>query len=195
MNTKRWRIVTPAVLLLIGLTGAACGGDDGENSAATTTTASTSTTTAAPSSSTTTAAPSSATTTRAAVPGAVEVVTAGPGGGSGEITLRWNAVANVTGYRVLRANAAGGPFTVDADVNITTGKATAATEVTNIFSSQRTYIPPGATATAPDPSPRFEYVEVGGNVQHYFRVVAYNASGDAPASAVVCGSPPGQPRC
>ncbi|HUP73425.1 MAG TPA: hypothetical protein VM282_10315 [Acidimicrobiales bacterium] len=59
------------------------------------------------------------------------------------------------------------------------------------------YRPSGATAAAPDPSPWFEYVELisGGVVQRYFRVVAYNANGDAAASVTVCGSPPGRPTC
>jgi hypothetical protein len=111
--------------------------------------------------------------------------------------VRWDAVPNVTGYRVLRANAQGGPFTVSADVNTTTGKVTVGSDVINVFSRNHTYLPSGATAAAPDPSPWFEYVELlsGGAVQRYFRVVAYNANGDAAASVTVCGSPPGRPAC
>jgi hypothetical protein len=103
----------------------------------------------------------------------------------------------VTGYRVLRANAPSGPFSVNADLNTTTGKVTAGSDVTNLWSQKHTYLPSGATAAAPDSSPWFEYVELtsSGVVQRYFRVVAYNANGDAAASVTVCGSPPGRPIC
>lgn len=129
--------------------------------------------------------------------GRIRAVSAGPAGGSGEIRLRWDAVANVTGYRVLRANAQSGPFTVSADLDITTGKVTVGSDVTNVWSQNCTYLPSGATAADPDPSPWFEYVELvsGGAVQRYFRVVPYNAKGDAAASVTACGSPPGRPAC
>jgi hypothetical protein len=193
MNNRRWRIVM--VGLVIGMLAAACG-DDSDGVAGSTTVSASSSSTSVPSSTPTTV-PVSITTTRAAVPGVVDVVTAGPGGGSGEIKLRWNAVANVTGYRVLRASAAIGPFSVNADIDTTTGKATAGSDVTNIWSQQRSYVPSGATTAMPDSSPWFEYVEVisGGAAPRYFRVVAYNANGEAPASAIVCGSPTGSPRC
>jgi hypothetical protein len=136
-------------------------------------------------------------TTRGAVPGAVGVVAARPGGGSGEIVVRWNAVANVTGYRVQRGDAASGPFSVNADLNITTGKTTAGADVINILSQQYSYKPVNVAFATPDSSPWFEYVEIisGGAVRRYFRVVAYNANGEGPVSVVVCGDPPGHPAC
>ena len=197
MKQRKWTKKV-AALFVVGIAAAACGDDDG-TSAASTTNSTSIPTTAAPSttSTTSTTSASSSTTTRSAAPAAVAVVSAAPGGGSGEITLRWNAVANATGYRVLRANVAGGPFTVSADINLTTGKATAASDVTNVWSPQHSYVPAGANATVPDSSPSFQYVEVptGGVVQRHLRVVAYNANGDAPASVVVCGAPPGRPSC
>ena len=106
-------------------------------------------------------------------------------------------MANASGYRVLRGDAASGPFTVTADVDITTGKTTAAAEVTNIWSEQFSYKPTRGVLARPDTSPRFEYVEIvtGGVSRRYFRVVAYNANGDAAPSVVVCGVPINQPAC
>jgi hypothetical protein len=111
--------------------------------------------------------------------------------------VRWDAVANATGYRVQRADAAGGPFTVNADLNITTGKATAGSDVVNLLSEKYSYKPANAGIAAPDTSPWFEYVETvtTGATRRYFRVAAYNANGDAPPSAVVCGVPTGRPAC
>jgi hypothetical protein len=180
---------------------AACG-DDGEAVASSTTTPASTSVAPSTMTSTTGVAPStsstpSTTTVAGAVPRAVEVVATRPGGGSGEIVLRWNAVANTTGYRVLRAAAASGPFSVNADLNITTGKATAGSDVINILSQQYSYKPATVAFASPDSSPWFEYVETisGGAVRRYFRVVAYNANGEAPASVVVCGDPAGHPAC
>ena len=158
-------------VLVLALIAAACGGDDGAIAAST--------------------------TTRSGVPNAVDVISAGPSAGSGEVGLRWNAVANATGYRVLRATTSSGPFVVNADFDVTTGKATAGTDVINIWSEHYSYKPTRGAFVPPDASPRFEYIEIvsGGTVRRYFRVVAYNTSGDAPASIVVCGVPINQPAC
>jgi hypothetical protein len=117
-------------------------------------------------------------------------VTAGAGGGSGEIAVRWDAVAGATGYRVVRAPTPGGSFSTVAAIDVTTGVATAVPEVTTIWSAGHSYVPPGPVLTSPDPSPWFEYIEVGGARERCFRVIARNAAGDGPASATACGSPP-----
>jgi hypothetical protein len=122
-------------------------------------------------------------------PGAITVVRAGPGGGSGEIVLDWDAVPAATGYRVLRSEAAGGPFEVVADFDVTTGRVSAADDVVNIWSAQHSYVPARGTLDGPDRSPWFQYVEVSRTGERCFRVVAYNAAGDGPASVVACGSP------
>jgi len=177
------------VVLLIGVTAAACGDDSGGVAA--------SRTTVSRSTSTTTVSLSTTATIRSAVPLAVEVISAGPSAGSGEISVRWNAVVNATGYRVLRANTSSGPFSVNADIDITTGKTTAGTDVTNIWSQQYSYKPTHSAFAGPDSSPRFEYIEIvsGGIVRRYFAVVAYNTNGEAPASVVVCGAPTSHPAC
>jgi len=97
----------------------------------------------------------------AAVPGAATIIRVGPGGGSGEVQLTWEAVPNATGYRVLRSDAADGQFEVAAEFDITTGTATAAVDVVNVFSEQHSYVPPRGTLEAPDQSSRFSYVDVG----------------------------------
>ncbi len=124
------------------------------------------------------------------------VVRAGHSGGSGEIGLDWTAVAGASGYRVDRADTTGGPFSIAADVNLTTGKATmVAAGVTNIFSEQQNFFPPSlGTHPAVIPSHDFHYVE-SQFVRHYFRVTAYNANGYGPSSVVVCGTPVGYPAC
>jgi hypothetical protein len=82
-------------------------------------------------------------------------------------------------------------------LDITTGKATAGSDVINILSQKYSYKPATVAFAPPDSSPWFEYIEIvsGGVNRHYFRVVAYNANGDAPPSAVVCGYPTGRPAC
>jgi hypothetical protein len=140
------------------------------------------TTTTAP---TTTDGPAVTTTTRPApptapapgpVPGAVTVIRGGPGGGSGEIMVEWDAVAGATGYRVLRSDTAGGPYAVAADYDVATGHATTADD--------------GIFVWSPTGSSHFQYIEVGEERVRWFQVVAYNAAGDAPPSAAVSGSPP-----
>jgi hypothetical protein len=124
------------------------------------------------------------------VPGVVTIVGVGPGGGSQEVLLTWQAVANASGYRVLRSDTADGDFEVTAELDVTTGAATAAADVVNVFSGQHSYIPPRGTFEGPDQSPQFSYVDLGPR-QRCFRVIAFNAAGDGPASDVACGAPPG----
>jgi len=124
------------------------------------------------------------------VPGVVTIVSAGPGGGSGEVELIWEATANATGYRVRRSDTANGAFEVTAELDVTTGAATAAADVVNVFSEEHSYIPPRGTFEGPDQSSRFSYVDVG-NRQRCFRVIAFNTVGEGPASDVACGAPPG----
>jgi hypothetical protein len=129
------------------------------------------------------------TTPPAPVPGIVTLTGAGPGGGSGEVALAWNAVADAVGYRVLRAPSESEPFEEVADVDVTNGAVSTAAGVTNISSAQHTYVPLGAPLARPDTSPAFDYVDAGLG-PGCFRVAAYNASGEGPPSAVSCGSPP-----
>lgn len=195
VDKRRWWRWAVAAVIVVALAAVAAfviwGGDDedttttGESTTTerSTTTTSTSSTTTTPTTDTTTTTPSGA------VPGAVTVVTAGPGGGSGEVELDWDAVAGATGYRVLRGAAVDGPFEIAADLDVTTGSTTAAPQVVNIFSEQHSYLPSDGPLAAPDPSPRFQYVDVTAG-ERCFQVIAYNAAGDGPASAVACGSPP-----
>ena len=98
---------------------------------------------------------------RPAAPGAVTVVSARPGGGSEEVVVHWDAVADTTGYRVLCAGTADGPFAAMADLDITSGRMTAAANVTTVWSATRNYSRAGSGLAAPDPSPWFESVDVG----------------------------------
>lgn len=142
-----------------------------------------STTTVPSSSPTSSARPSEA--PAAAVPGPVTVLSARSGGGSGEVVVDWDAIVDAAGYRVYRSQAPAGPFVASAAVDAVTGTTTiefvGAYEYLNIWR----------------PSPQtFQYVEsayAGGPV--YFQVRAFNATGEGPASVVVCGSPVGSPGC
>lgn len=120
----------------------------------------------------------------------INVVAAGPGGGSGEVVVRWNAVPAATGYQVVRALTATSSFETVADFNTFTGVVTAAPGVINIWSTGYTYVPASTAGTLPDRSLAFEYIEVRGTGDRCFRVIAYNAAGSAPASKAVCGGPP-----
>jgi hypothetical protein len=70
-----------------------------------------------------------------------------------------------------------------AEFDVTTGTATAAADVVNVFSDQHSYIPPRGTLEGTDRSSQFFYVDVGSG-QRCFRVVAFNAARDGPASAL-----------
>jgi hypothetical protein len=125
----------------------------------------------------------------ASVPPAV-VAEATPGGGSGEVAVRWAAVPRARGYRVVRTTATGTQLRVVADFDITTGRTTAAAEVVNIWSSGHSYVPDRGRLTQVDRSARFEYVDVGAG-RRYYRVLAYNSAGNGPLSAVTGAAPPG----
>lgn len=200
---RRWLWVLIAVFVTsIVAVAALVWSDDGERGVATgprrstelstttSTSASTSTSTSTTAPATTTTVSSSTTMPVGAVPGVV-VVRALPPGGSGERVLEWDAVAGATGYRVLRSDAQDGQFVTVAELDITTGAATAEDEVVNIWSQQHSYVPPRDGFDGPDLSPWFQYVEYGGSGERCFQVIAFNAAGDAPPSEVVCASPSG----
>ncbi len=131
---------------------------------------------------------SQAPTPAASPPPAVTQPTAAPGGGSGEIVLDWLAVAGATEYRVEHASSVGGPFTVAASVDVVTGKATSVPEVVNLWSSVYSYIPSSGSAPPSALPTSIQYVEVASG-QRWFRVIAANAAGAAPASPVASAAP------
>ena len=96
-------------------------------------------------------------------------------------------VADATGYRVLRSDTATGPTSLAAEFDVTTGAATAAAGVLAIQSTQHIYFPRGEPLEAPDESPQFYYTAFNPRPR-CFRVIAFNAAGDAPPSAVACGA-------
>jgi len=160
----------------------------------------TTTSTTAPGTSTTTTTTATSETTapattapRGQVPDQPTDVQARPGGGSGEISVYWGPVARATGYRVLRSATAGGRFVVIADMNVTTGATTKAAGVTTIWSANHNYRPGGPGLTTPDTSPWFELIDVG-NDPRWFKLVAYNAAGQGPASSVLYSVPSYPPR-
>jgi hypothetical protein len=105
------------------------------------------------------------------------------------VELEWVTVSGATGYRVVRSDEAGALLGLMVELDVTTGRATAAAGVTNVWSEQHTYLPAGGTLGSPDTSSRIRYVDVGPGRRCY-RVVAFNAAGDADPSPVACGSPP-----
>lgn len=122
------------------------------------------------------------------VPGVV-VASAGSAGGSGEVQVEWNAVANATGYRVYRTDSAGHVTRLLADIDIVSGRVEAVSEVVNVWSAQHTYLPDRGPLAGPDQSPRFQFVDVGEPGARYYRIGAYNAAGSGPLSAVTWGVP------
>jgi hypothetical protein len=74
--------------------------------------------------------------------------------------------------------------------DITTGHATVAADVTNLWSAGYMYVPTGSAGSLPDRSPSFQYVEYPETASHCFRVFAVNAAGRSPASVVKCSGPP-----
>ncbi|HTK15390.1 MAG TPA: hypothetical protein VL769_03280 [Acidimicrobiia bacterium] len=121
--------------------------------------------------------------TRGTLPGPVSFVRAGHGGGSGELAVTWSGVPGATGYRVLRSTAPTGPFSVAADINLTTGVVTHIADAINVF---------------PFTAGGFQYIEVvtrPGDQRVYFHVTAYNSAGTGPPSVLVCGTVIGYPDC
>lgn len=123
-------------------------------------------------------------------PGAVSSLRAAPGGGSGEILVSWEPAERATGYRVYRADAAGGPYSAAAEVDVTTGA------VTVTYGGWYEYIRMHQGIQTPT---GIQYLEAIGTFG-YFRVAAFNAGGEGPWSAVVCsepatGLPPQHPVC
>lgn len=114
------------------------------------------------------------------LPGQVTTISAGHGGGSGEIVVDWNAVANATGYRVYRSLSADGPYVGAASIVAATG----VTSVEFGGSYQLIQIWQSSPTT-------FQYVEVIDIAPVYFRVAAFNATGTGSKSTVVCGAPMG----
>jgi len=197
MTTRnRWIAggVAVAVVLALVIWLAAAGGDDDGASEGTTTTSSSTTSDTTSSSTTTesTTTTEATTTTTAAVPGPGPVtdIKAYPGAGSGEIELAWGTIPGATGYRVLRADAPDGTFTMAAEIDITTGEATdVAEDVTNVWSDQYSYLHPYGPFPGADTSAQIRYVEYSFAPQRCFRVVALGPQ-PGPESATVCGSPP-----
>ncbi len=118
----------------------------------------------------------------------VATVSAGPGGGSGEVSLHWNSAAYADGYKILRSTSASGTFALTLTMNVITGVTSATAGVVNVSSAQHSYVP-ASKMSGRDTSATFEYVEVRGDGQRCFKVVAFNTVGDGAASTVVCGTP------
>lgn len=193
-----WALATVVVVGLVVVAALVWGNGSDDITAPPTTTT---TTTTAPSTTTesttpaTTTAVTTTTVTRTTVPpgpvpGTV-VAVADSSGGSGEVQVDWNAVTGATGYRILRTTAAGAEARVAADFDITTGRTTAAPDVVALWSDEHSYVPNRGPLTRPDQSPWFQYVDYGGPGQRCYRLLAYNAAGDGPLSAVTCGAPIG----
>lgn len=92
--------------ILVGVIVAvlASGGDDKKNDATTTTSSSTTT---SPTTITTLATTTTPTEPAPQIPGQVLNLTAGPGGGSGEVSLQWDSVPGATSYRIYRSGTMG----------------------------------------------------------------------------------------
>lgn len=138
--------------------------------------------TAAPSTSTAEPSPSAA-EPAADPPGPVTAIESYPGGGSEEICVAWDTVDGATGYRVYRALSPDGPFVASASVS--------GTQTTVEYDGD--FLTVGIWPPSPT---RYEYVEAGispGPV--YFVVRAFDADGEGPASAVVCGSTDQEDGC
>ena len=171
------RRTVPAMAATVVLL-AACGSSGSTSSPASSSTTRRPATPSTSISTSTSSVPTSTTSSASSgAPGTVTVLKAGPAGGSGEIQLEWSGVAGATGYRVGRATTVSGPFATTADVNAATGQGPHDPDVVNLFRSATGYVyvdvPTGAA-----PGPR-----------RFYRVTAYNTSGAAAPSAVVCGAP------
>jgi len=102
--------------VLVGVGVALLAGGDGDEPEVTTT--SSSTTTTAPTTPTTLPPPTSPSTVPAA-PGQVTNVIAGPGGGSGEVSLEWDSVSGAATYRIYRSFTQGTTGSLVATVDTT----------------------------------------------------------------------------
>lgn len=109
-----------AVILLLGIlvgVGVALladsGDDDPEDATTTTSSTTTSSTTAA------TLPPPTSPPTVPAAPGQVTNVIAGPGGGSGEVSLEWDSVSGAVSYRIYRSFTQGTSGSLVATVDTT----------------------------------------------------------------------------
>lgn len=109
------------------------------------------------------------------VPGQVTAVWASMGGGSGEVVIGWEAVADATGYRVYRSDSPDGPFDSAASYDLATGKTTI--EIGTSYEYIGIWEPSGTS---------FEYIESVTGEPTYFRVAAFNAAGQGHRSPVVC---------
>lgn len=116
---RNWWWIAAAALALgiaVGVVVAllASGGDDKKNDATTTTSSSTTTssTTSPPVTSPPTSPP-----TNPSPPGQVTDLTAEPGGGSGEVSLHWDAVSGAAQYRIYRSATQGITGSLVATVN------------------------------------------------------------------------------
>ncbi len=194
MTSRQWWVVGIAAALVLGGLGVfALTRDSGGGGASASPSPTPSAAPTTPSAAPTTPSPaqtSPAPTPAASPPPAVTLPRAAPGGGSGEIVLDWLTVAGATAYRVEHASSVGGPFTVAASVDVVTGKATSVPEVVNLWSSVYSYIPSSGSAPPSALPTSIQYVEVAGG-QRWFRVIASNAAGAAPASPVVSAAPLG----
>jgi hypothetical protein len=119
-DRRRWWWYAAAALAAGVLVGAiiailASGGDDKKDEPTTTTSSTTTTST----STTSTTQPPTTTTTQLQPPGQVENLQAGPGGGSGEVSLQWNGVPGATSYRIYRTDTEGTSGSLISEVNTT----------------------------------------------------------------------------
>lgn len=114
-------------------------------------------------------------------PGAVTIVYSGPGGGSGEVMVTWVPMADATGYRVYRSDAGAGPFSLSATYDVANARTTVA--ISGFYEYIQIWQPQGGDVQD------LQYVEAIHGDRAYFRVTAFNAAGEGPMSAVVCGEP------
>lgn len=122
--------------------------------------------------------------------------------------MRWVRCSHSVTRRLwvtLRSRPSTGPFSVTADINVTTGKTTTSGlpidtpgSVININSDRQGFFPPSRATPVPAiPSRYFHYTDIVtiASSRSYYTVTAYNAAGDGPLSAIVCGSPVGYAAC
>lgn len=113
-------------------------------------------------------------------PGAVTIVRVGPAGGSGETFVQWDPVPGATGYRVYRSDSPDGPFVAAASYDVATAVST------DEYAGPHEYVGIFTQGSV------LEYVEAVAGRLAFLRVVAFNAGGEGPASATVCGEPQAQ---